>query len=84
MTTAQPSIFASILTWSEGRPLWQRDALSRIVAQGSLTHGDKPKAASERKHLGVLFRPNLVSVICSKASGITSAGPTLVAGSIAV
>lgn len=33
---AQKSILETILDWSVDRPLWQRDALRRIVASGSL------------------------------------------------
>ena len=42
MTTAQPrSVFDTILDWSAGRPVWQQDALRRIVAAGKLTAEDK-------------------------------------------
>lgn len=42
MVAVQPkSVFDSILEWSAARPLWQRDALRRIVAQGKLTTEDK-------------------------------------------
>jgi hypothetical protein len=41
MTTAQPkSVFEMILKWSLDRPLWQRDALRRIVAKGTLLPED--------------------------------------------
>lgn len=41
MTATQPkSVFDMILEWSLDRPLWQRDALRRIVAQGKLLHDD--------------------------------------------
>ncbi len=41
MATAQPkSVFDTIYEWSLVRPLWQRDALRRIVAQGALAEDD--------------------------------------------
>jgi len=41
MATAQPkSVFDTIYEWSLARPLWQRDALRRIVAQGALSEDD--------------------------------------------
>lgn len=42
MVTTQPkSVFDSILEWSLTRPMWQRDALRRIVAKGKLSPEDK-------------------------------------------
>lgn len=42
MTATQPkSVFDTILDWSTGRPLWQQDALRRIVGMGKLTAEDK-------------------------------------------
>lgn len=42
MVTAQPkSVFDTILDWSKSRPLWQQDALRRIVAAGKLSDEDK-------------------------------------------
>jgi AAA domain len=41
MTAAQPkSVFDMILEWSLDRPLWQRDALRRIIAKGNLPPED--------------------------------------------
>jgi energy-coupling factor transporter ATP-binding protein EcfA2 len=40
-TAEQPkSVFEMILTWSAGRPDWQRDALRRIIAKGALDATD--------------------------------------------
>ena len=33
-------VLSEILTWSRSRPVWQRDALRRLVLQGDLTHPD--------------------------------------------
>lgn len=42
MTASGPkSVFETILGWSTGRPLWQQDALRRIIAVGKLTAEDK-------------------------------------------
>lgn len=38
--TAPKSVLEKILDWSADRPLWQRDALRRIVAQGRVTQED--------------------------------------------
>ncbi|WP_354234622.1 AAA family ATPase [Bradyrhizobium sp. I1.8.5] len=40
MATQPKSVFDMILEWSLDRPLWQRDALRRIVARGKLLHDD--------------------------------------------
>ena len=40
VATAPPTILESILAWSLSRPLWQRDALRRIVAKGRLDDKD--------------------------------------------
>lgn len=37
---AQKTILESILDWSKDRPVWQRDALRRIVAKGRLDNAD--------------------------------------------
>lgn len=37
---AQKTVLESILEWSQDRPLWQRDALRRIIAQGRVTQED--------------------------------------------
>ncbi len=37
---AQKTVLEAILEWSADRPLWQRDALRRIVAQGKLSADD--------------------------------------------
>ena len=34
------SVLTDIIEWSVGRPMWQRDALRRIITQGKLTEGD--------------------------------------------
>lgn len=39
-TVAQKTVLETILEWSQGRPLWQRDALRRIIAQGRVTEED--------------------------------------------
>lgn len=39
-TVAQKTVLETILEWSQGRPLWQRDALRRIIAQGRVTQED--------------------------------------------
>jgi hypothetical protein len=36
----QKTVLETILDWSMGRPLWQRDALRRIIANGRLTDVD--------------------------------------------
>ncbi len=36
----QKTVLETILEWSLGRPLWQRDALRRIIAQGRVTQED--------------------------------------------
>lgn len=42
MANTQPkSVFETILEWSSGRPVWQRDALRRIVTKGKLSQDDK-------------------------------------------
>lgn len=38
--TPQKTVLETVLEWSQGRPLWQRDALRRIIAQGRLTPED--------------------------------------------
>jgi hypothetical protein len=35
-----PSVLRDILTWSESLPLWQRDALRRIIVAGGVTKSD--------------------------------------------
>ncbi|OKO69730.1 DNA repair protein [Bradyrhizobium sp. NAS80.1] len=40
MTKANPSALDIILDWSQDRPAWQRDALRRIVVNGSLSDTD--------------------------------------------
>lgn len=40
---AQKTVLETILEWSQGRPLWQRDALRRIIAQGRVTQEDVPE-----------------------------------------
>jgi energy-coupling factor transporter ATP-binding protein EcfA2 len=37
---AQKTVLETILEWSQGRPLWQCDALRRIIAQGRVTQED--------------------------------------------
>ncbi|MCR6624774.1 MAG: hypothetical protein NVV67_00465 [Pseudoxanthomonas sp.] len=34
------TVLETILDWSKDRPLWQRDALRRIIANGRLTDAD--------------------------------------------
>lgn len=42
MAGVQPkSVFDTILEWSASRPLWQQDALRRVIAHGKLTTEDK-------------------------------------------
>src|SRR3546814_12932006 len=36
----QKTVLETILDWSKDRPLWQRDALRRIIANGRLTDAD--------------------------------------------
>lgn len=36
----QKTVLETILEWSKDRPLWQRDALRRIIAQGRVTQED--------------------------------------------
>lgn len=36
----EADVLRDILTWSEERPVWQRDALRRLVVQGELTDDD--------------------------------------------
>src|SRR4051812_11541364 len=36
----QKTVLETILDWSIDRPLWQRDALRRIIAQGRVTQED--------------------------------------------
>lgn len=38
-------VLAEILTWSQDRPLWQRDALRRLVATGALEDADMASLA---------------------------------------
>ena len=38
--TAEKTVLETILEWSQDRPLWQRDALRRIVAKGRLDADD--------------------------------------------
>lgn len=37
---AQKTVLETILEWSQDRPLWQRDALRRIIAHGNVTQDD--------------------------------------------
>lgn len=46
-TVARKTVLETILEWSQGRPLWQRDALRRIIAQGRVT----PEDVAELVHL---------------------------------
>jgi hypothetical protein len=39
-TAPKRTVLETILDWSKNRPLWQRDALRRIVANGRLTDAD--------------------------------------------
>ena len=34
-TVVQKTVLEAVLEWSLDRPLWQRDALRRIIAQGT-------------------------------------------------
>ena len=55
VTAAPPvTILESILAWSTDRPLWQRDALRRIVQKGKLDDSDIVELAA-------LCLPNMVS-----------------------
>ena len=36
----QKTVLETILDWSKDRPLWQRDTLRRIIANGRLTDAD--------------------------------------------
>jgi energy-coupling factor transporter ATP-binding protein EcfA2 len=40
MPFACPTVYDEILKWSKSRPLWQRDALRRLIVNGSLGPGD--------------------------------------------
>ncbi len=40
MAKAQKTVLETMLEWSTGRPVWQRDALRRIVQQGRLNEED--------------------------------------------
>jgi len=39
-TVVQKTVLEAVLEWSLDRPLWQRDALRRIIAQGNVTQED--------------------------------------------
>jgi energy-coupling factor transporter ATP-binding protein EcfA2 len=39
----QKTVLETVLEWSKDRPLWQRDALRRIIAQGKVTREDVPQ-----------------------------------------
>jgi len=46
----QKTVLETILDWSTDRPLWQRDALRRIIANGRLTDADIGELVDLCKH----------------------------------
>ena len=44
------NILQEILTWSKSRPLWQRDALRRLVSKGELARDDIEELAQISRH----------------------------------
>jgi hypothetical protein len=62
-TTTPKTVLESILAWSQDRPMWQRDALRRIVGKGRLEADDLKelldlcKQGRGAKHIGLNASP---------------------------
>jgi hypothetical protein len=69
------SIFADILKWSEQRPLWQRDALRRIVTVGALTSSDFDELTEICKAAHGLASPQAAKPLASEHLPIS--GPAI-------
>jgi hypothetical protein len=69
----QSPVLTEILQWSKARPLWQRDALRRIVSAGDLTSADIDELAALCKAAHGLGTAVPADVLAEKHLAITEA-----------